>query len=140
MWIENQICTKRKIIEIDCSNKTLELLLEIRMKYAQIRRSTSPICDQYKSTSSTQCEDKSLQQTNKQNKTLTSLLSLSSSSRPPATVKTPSTLEPARGASLLGSLGPLLHEVALLLNKKVYLYIFFLYLQTFRIDVKWRLS
>ena len=104
--------------------------------YGHMKRSTPPMCGQYKSKSSTQFEDKSmkmtsgLQQTNKQNKTLTSLLSLSSSSRPPATVKTPSTLEPARTESLLGSLGPLLHEVALLLNKKVYLYIFLLYLQT----------
>ena len=115
-------------------NTTLTSLITLP-SYAQIRRSTSPICDQYKSKSSTQCEDKSvkmtsgLQQTNKQNKTLTSLLLLPPS-YPPATVKTPSTLEPARFISLLGSLGPLLHEVALLLNKKVYSYIFILYLQT----------
>ena len=70
-----------------------------------------------------------LQQTNKQNKTLTSLLKLSPSN-PPATVKTPSTFEPARSSSLLGSLGPLLHEVALILNKKVYSFIFLSYLQT----------
>ena len=68
--------------------------------------------------------------TNKQNTKPTSLLSLPPSSNPPATVKTPSTLEPARSPSLLGSLGPLLHEVALLLNKNVYFYIFLLYLQT----------
>ena len=67
--------------------------------------------------------------TNKQNTKPTSLLSLPPSSNPPATVKTPSTLEPARSPSLLGSLGPLLHEVALLLNKNVYFYIFLLYLQ-----------
>ena len=77
-----------------------------------------------------------LQQTNKQNKTLTSLLVLLRSSCPPATVKTPSTLEPTRPVSLLGSLGPLLHEVALILNKKVYFYIFLSYLQT---DDNWGL-
>ena len=74
MWIENQICTKQNIIEIedfedvvrdqdmiwtDSTINTPHLLLEIRMKYGQIRRSTPPYLCQYKSKSAIQCEDKS---------------------------------------------------------------------------------
>ena len=95
----------------------------------------------------TKCEDKpmkmtsGLQQTNKQNAKPTSLLVLPS--YPPTTVKTPSTLEPARPATLLGSLGPLLHEVALFLNKKrliVYFPFISSYRRQFGIDMKWTLS